>query len=176
MRDIQEYGNSLSISGMVLGNGQEIDIIYFEQPVGKLNTVVPTPDELEKILNQLDVLDITSSQKAVLRKSQRIIDQKIAWKVFKRDSYWCVYCGDDSTPLTVDHLVLWEEGGDSVEANMVSACRKCNHTRGSQPVDQFLSSNYYRRVFNIRSMHTDSIIGMWKEAQKLPLRKTKRSR
>ncbi len=65
--------------------------------------------------------------------------------MFKRDGYACRYCGRDDVPLTVDHLVCWESGGPSTEANLVSACRKCNKIRGNTPYADWLSHEYYVR-------------------------------
>ena len=49
-------------------------------------------------------------------------------------------------PLTVDHLVCWEVGGPSTEANLVSACRKCNKVRGNTPYPDWLTNGYYVQV------------------------------
>jgi 5-methylcytosine-specific restriction endonuclease McrA len=48
--------------------------------------------------------------------------------------------------MTVDHLVLWEEGGPSTEANLLSACRKCNKTRGNTQYSAWLKSPFYGKV------------------------------
>jgi|GEM_PF-1832798 len=84
--------------------------------------------------------------KTILRKSERAIAQQVSWDVFRRDSYGCRYCGNDQVPLTVDHLVLWEHGGPSTPENLVSACRKCNKTRGRTPYADWLRSEHYLRV------------------------------
>jgi hypothetical protein len=81
--------------------------------------------------------------KAFLRKSERRIEAKVTWDVFRRDGYRCRYCGNDKTPLTVDHVITWESGGPSTEENMVSACRKCNGARGDMPYEQWLVSHRY---------------------------------
>ena len=49
-------------------------------------------------------------------------------------------------PLTVDHLVCWEEGGPSIEANLVSSCKKCNKIRGNTPFEAWLRHPVYRKV------------------------------
>jgi 5-methylcytosine-specific restriction endonuclease McrA len=108
----------------------------------------------EKFLRQTDVLEaevIARSSdgtlcKALLRKSQRQIAQAVSWNVFRRDKYACRYCGKDDVPLTVDHLVLWEDGGPSIEANLLSACRKCNKARGNTQYEQWLQHPRYREV------------------------------
>lgn len=84
--------------------------------------------------------------KAIIRKSQRQISQGVSWAVYKRDGYRCRYCGAEGIPMTVDHLVLWEEGGPSIEANLVAACRKCNKVRGDTPYEEWLKHPYYRKV------------------------------
>jgi HNH endonuclease len=82
--------------------------------------------------------------KAVVRKSQRQISQGVSWAVYKRDGYKCRYCAADDVPLTVDHLVLWEEGGPSIKENLVSACRRCNKTRGNTQYSDWLEHNHYK--------------------------------
>lgn len=84
--------------------------------------------------------------KVVLRKSQRQIEAGVSWRVLKRDGFACRYCGKDDVPLTVDHLVCWEEGGPSVENNLVAADKRCNKTRGNLPYSQWLEHPYYKRV------------------------------
>lgn len=104
-----------------------------------------TTVEWDEFLRRTDLQEVEVSngvQKAILRKTQRTIDANVSWNVFRRDRYACRYCGRDDVPLTVDHLVLWEEGGPSVEANLVSACKKCNKTRGNTPYAEWLHSDY----------------------------------
>lgn len=93
-------------------------------------------------------------EKAILRKGQRTLETGVQWRVFKRDGYKCRYCANDDTPLTVDHLVLWEEGGPSIEANLVSACRKCNKTRGNKSYVDWLNSPEYKRLSAKLSVET----------------------
>jgi hypothetical protein len=173
MRPIEDYGNKLTIIGMVVGDGEETQIVIFpdEKTQTEVETIFPTQEELLQIFNQLDTLKITSSQKVVLRKSQRHIDQNISWQVFRRDGFKCVYCAEEQKALTVDHLVLWEELGDSVPDNLVTSCKKCNHTRGSQQLPEFLKSDYYRRVSLNAPVRDELILEMYEKAKLLPLRK-----
>jgi len=85
-------------------------------------------------------------RKVIVRKSTRNISQEVSWRVFRRDKCKCRYCGNDKVPLTVDHLVLWEEGGPSIEDNLTAACKKCNKTRGNMQYADWLNSSYYRKV------------------------------
>jgi hypothetical protein len=111
-------------------------------------------DEWKLFLRQTDILETEilarSSNgelaKAILRKSQRQIDQGVSWRVFKRAGFRCEYCGNDGVPLTVDHLICWESGGPSIEENMASACRKCNKMRGNTDYAAWLKHPYYLKV------------------------------
>jgi 5-methylcytosine-specific restriction endonuclease McrA len=90
--------------------------------------------------------DKNGLKKAILRKSTRQIDAGVSWRVFKRDEYTCRYCGKDDVPLTVDHLVLWEKGGPTIEDNLVACCKKCNKKRGNMKYEDWLVSDYYKKV------------------------------
>lgn len=178
MRPIEDYGNKLSIVGMIVGNGEENDIILFNSESNpnpeneNVHIITPTTEELQAIFKQLDTLEITNSQKTVLRKSQRQIDQVVAWNVFRRDGYRCVYCGKGDMPLTFDHIILWEEGGASVEENGLTACKKCNHTRGSKQLPDFLESSYYKSIRgNIDAMTYFELLKAYSIAFLLPLAK-----
>lgn len=165
--DLLKIGNTIQIAGAVyLGEGQVILAMFpdergsvspgasFEGAEGR-STVACLDMDLDdwtRFLLQTDVLETEILEKAsdgklakaIVRKSQRIISQEISWSVYRRDGYRCRYCGVDNTPLTVDHLVLWEEGGPSIEANLLSACRKCNRVRGNTQYAAWLEHPRYR--------------------------------
>jgi 5-methylcytosine-specific restriction endonuclease McrA len=111
-------------------------------------------EEWKTFLRQTDLMETEvlaraadqSIVKAILRKSTRAVDQTINWNCFRRDNYTCRYCGNNKIALTVDHLVRWEEGGPSTEANMLSACRKCNKVRGDKSYADWLRDPYYLKV------------------------------
>ncbi len=64
--------------------------------------------------------------------AQRIWRQSI----FDRDDNACVYCGSDRE-LTLDHVVPKSKGGPTTASNCVTACRKCNHAKGSMSLADF---------------------------------------
>jgi len=146
--DIYDVGNKLQLYGAIYSDGSKTYLIPLpDENASELqNQVVLQMDatEMEAFLAQTDVLDVRAG-KAILRKSQRQIDQIMAWKVYARDSYQCRYCGRH-LPLTVDHVVLWEDGGATVEDNLVSSCRRCNKMRGNMQYKDWLSSNDYAKV------------------------------
>ena len=144
--DLYDSKNAVYLDGTINGTAAEQEI-----PV---QVICMNAEEWAQLLRQTDLLEtevlVKSSDgtvaKAIIRKSARQIDQGTSWKVFKRDQYKCRYCGADDVPLTVDHLVLWENEGPSTENNLVSACRKCNKVRGNMSYADWLKHPRYRQV------------------------------
>jgi 5-methylcytosine-specific restriction endonuclease McrA len=62
-------------------------------------------------------------------------------RVFARDAYRCVYCGNPFPveQLSLDHVQPRMRGGDNSEGNLVTACRACNTRKGSLPAWAFLA-------------------------------------
>jgi len=54
--------------------------------------------------------------------------------LFGRDRNLCLYCGNthSDAELTRDHVVPTSRGGTDRWDNVVSACRRCNHRKGSR--------------------------------------------
>lgn len=54
--------------------------------------------------------------------------------LFRRDENLCLYCGKEYSDrlLTRDHVIPISRGGKDVWSNVVSACRACNHKKGSR--------------------------------------------
>lgn len=55
--------------------------------------------------------------------------------VFKRDGYTCQYCGDKNE-LTIDHLIPKAKGGKTIWNNLVTACKKCNSSKGNESPEE----------------------------------------
>ena len=153
---LHDIGNTIQLAGGVWsGNGKAyLCLLPDERNDVPIEVLEMTPDEWQAFLRQTDLLEtevLTKAAdgtiaKAILRKSTRQIDQGTSWRVFKRDGYKCRYCGADDVPLTVDHLVRWEEGGPSTEANLLSSCRKCNKVRGDTSYADWLQHPRYKAV------------------------------
>lgn len=55
------------------------------------------------------------------------------WKeVMFLDNFSCVYCGEHSSELTVDHFIPASLGGPDVIQNLVAACASCNGIKSSR--------------------------------------------
>lgn len=68
-------------------------------------------------------------------------------RVFERDDYRCVYCGQrlDADELSVDHLEPRVRGGDLSPGNLVTACKACNTLKGHRRLGEFLRENVEAR-------------------------------
>lgn len=156
---IRDFGNTIQITGMVLqGPNQTYIAVFPDEHLDSSSSSLIQLDmgikDFEQFLYQSDVLETEMlwPKHAIVRKSQRQIDQNVTWKVFRRDSYTCRYCGRNDIPLSVDHVVRWEDGGPTVEDNLVSSCRPCNRTRGNLSYRDWIASPVYKR----RSVGLDS--------------------
>lgn len=58
--------------------------------------------------------------------------------VFERDGGKCVYCGATGE-LAADHIIPLQRGGRSVMENLNTACRRCNSSKGTRLVEEWLS-------------------------------------
>lgn len=155
--NLHDFGNTIQVSGVIYSD-REVNYICM-MPKEAFDERVPRVLELpredwDKILRQTDLVETEILQKAedgklvkaFIRKSTRSISQHVSWAVFRRDTFRCQYCGADDVPLTVDHLVLWEEGGPSTEENLLTCCKKCNNARGNMQYADWLEDKYYKRV------------------------------
>lgn len=174
--DIYAIGDTIQLVGaiysgegkmfLVLLPGEKADL---PQEILEMNAA-----DWEKFLFQTDVLETAILEKAsdgtiakaIVRKSQRQIDNVMQWTVWRRDQYRCRYCGRDDVPLTVDHLVIWEKGGPTVPANLVSACKKCNKIRGDLEYTKWLEHSYFKQVS--RNLLDAERVALWTLADTLP--------
>ncbi len=146
-----EFGNNYGMRALLFVDRDDHGVIVKlpqgpELDLTNIDVMYPSIEEWKELLFQLDVKDIeglSEGEKVLLRKSQRNVDRKITWKVFRRDGFKCRYCGIDQVPMTVDHVILWEEGGATVEENLLCSCGKCNKTRGNMFYEKWLQSEYY---------------------------------
>jgi len=79
------------------------------------------------------------------------------YNMYMRDLFKCQYCDDvfDFDELTIDHVVPRSEGGTTKWENCVTACKPCNHRKGSstkiKPMVKPYKPDYY------------SLVNRWKE-------------
>lgn len=187
---LHDIGNTIQLVGAVYtGNGRKFLMIFPDEHgelFGDSEVLEMDHAEWETFLKQTDYLETEMRtvdeatgklMRAIVRKSQRQVDQNISWTVFRRDGYKCRYCGKDDVPLTVDHLVLWEEGGPTTEANLVSACRKCNRTRGNKQYIDWLTSEYYhnvtRNLNSVQRFANSALVGTLDKIERVKFKRTR---
>jgi 5-methylcytosine-specific restriction endonuclease McrA len=71
--------------------------------------------------------------------------------MYLRDLYQCQYCADTFShdELTIDHVVPRANGGITSWENSVTACKSCNHSKGSKlwkPLRMPYKPDYYQLV------------------------------
>ena len=60
--------------------------------------------------------------------------------IYLRDGLACCYCGEsveNGAKLTLDHIIPHSQGGKNDAINLVTACHRCNSSRGDRTVYQF---------------------------------------
>ena len=86
----------------------------------------------DKLVNETVINNSNSNQiKIKTRRTPRDINERLRFKVLKRDNFKCVYCGkspatDSNVELHVDHIIPWSKGGETVIENLQTSCSKCN--------------------------------------------------
>jgi len=170
--NLYDIGNTIQLAGAIYADGERVYLVPLPDELTgdqdfilsvviqgnrRVNILDMDRDDWVRFLRQTDLLETEilahagengnrGLVKAILRKSARQISQGVSWQVYKRDGYRCRYCGAEGIPMTVDHVITWEEGGPSIPENLVTACRKCNKVRGNTPYAQWLQHPYYLKV------------------------------
>ena len=66
---------------------------------------------------------------ARLRRKEIVLSRK---NILKRDNHTCQYCGIRSVPMTIDHIIPRQRGGEDSWYNLVAACVACNTRKGNR--------------------------------------------
>lgn len=74
-------------------------------------------------------------------------DRRLA--LYLRDEFRCAYCERDlrdarREEVTLDHLIPRCEGGGNENANLVTACLRCNSQRGDAPWREYAQGGVAR--------------------------------
>jgi 5-methylcytosine-specific restriction endonuclease McrA len=93
-----------------------------------------TEEEWTDFLQRSDNPEVlVMPEKAFHRKIRFEISGAVQQKIWVADNYRCVYCGAymGKAQLTIDHFTPLELGGVNNTSNYLSACRRCNKSKGS---------------------------------------------
>jgi 5-methylcytosine-specific restriction endonuclease McrA len=79
------------------------------------------------------------------------------YNLYLRDLHTCQYCDEvfDHKELTIDHVLPRASGGKTVWDNCVTACKPCNHRKGSKlqkPLRMPYKPEYYSLVSKWKNM------------------------
>lgn len=128
------------LSAMVFSDGETgVEVFMPNERIPEIAVTIQfNREQWEDVLSELDDLHIKVPSpdgltKALVRKSQRTMEQHIVWEAYRRDNFTCQYCGHKDRPLTVDHYTPRELGGSSTLENLKTSCRPCNKLKGSMP-------------------------------------------
>lgn len=116
------------------------------------NAIRPCELSVLLVTGQAESLELGSTQQWEVRSPSLVLqipehirltsnNPKRHWKappvsrreVFRRDSHACQYCGS-TKHLTLDHVIPRSKGGTHTWDNVVTACEKCNSTKGDRLV------------------------------------------
>lgn len=82
--------------------------------------------------------DTTESEHAASpkRRTKREISERQRFRILVRDGFRCKACGaspldNPGTELHVDHILPWSRGGETVDENLATKCKRCNLGKGN---------------------------------------------
>ena len=75
--------------------------------------------------------NLTSAPQTGLHRTPRSVNLRLRFLVLRRDNFACQSCGRSPAShhglvLQVDHVVAWENGGETLLANLQTLCEPCN--------------------------------------------------
>lgn len=60
------------------------------------------------------------------------------WLAIQEAFGWaCAYCGIDSVPMTMDHVIAIANGGHDTASNIVPACLSCNSRKNNRSAEEY---------------------------------------
>ena len=93
-------------------------------------------DEEQNNANITEIKDITRSEKTLKHKTKREISDRLRFRILMRDGFTCKKCGrspmkEMGVELHIDHILPWSKGGETVQENLETKCKKCNLGKGN---------------------------------------------
>ena len=111
---------------MVMGAKRAIILI--------LNEKVEALENYKEIIHSA-YLNLPLPSVIKLREYARITRKEIVLtrkNILKRDNHECQYCGICSVPMTIDHIIPRQWGGEDTWYNLITACVPCNTNKGNR--------------------------------------------
>lgn len=78
----------------------------------------------------------------------KFVSQKVRLAIYLRDNLTCLYCGEKSADLTLDHVTPISQGGANSYNNLVTCCRSCNSKKQDRELKSFATLTAYFDILN----------------------------
>jgi hypothetical protein len=139
-----DLGSVLKVEGIVIGGeGTQAVFMLPSSTFTATDSFGLTAEEWVELLRRTDDPEVlVGPAKAFHRKVRYEISGSVQQKVWLADGLKCMFCnakmGD--VQLTIDHFVPLELGGKNDTSNYLSACRRCNKSKGAMPAQDWCDS------------------------------------
>lgn len=133
-------GQSMDQHVLVLNlNYEPLNICSFRRALGLLFVDKATVLETNGVVIRSEKLAI--QMPSVVRLNYQIKRPRPELKlsrrsILARDNHTCQYCGSQTPPLTIDHVVPRVRGGAHTWENLVCSCCECNNKKGNRTLNE----------------------------------------
>jgi 5-methylcytosine-specific restriction endonuclease McrA len=95
-----------------------------------------TSENIQQDIDEEQNLPESRLDTSVIHRTRREISDRQRFRILVRDGFQCKACGASPlrTPgveLHVDHILPWSKGGETVDKNLETKCKKCNLGKGN---------------------------------------------
>jgi 5-methylcytosine-specific restriction endonuclease McrA len=137
-----DIGSLLRVEGLIVGGGGARALLLLPNTVPLVcpRQIELSTEEWSEYLRRSDDPEILVMPiKAFHRKLRYEISGAVQQKIWVADGLVCMYCQRKmgEVQLTIDHFIPLEMGGANDQSNYLSACRRCNKDKGSEPPKDF---------------------------------------
>ncbi len=142
----QDIGSGIKISGLVVETSVDTAVLLLPSSIvdhtgNGVQFYQLDAEQWSDFIRRSDNPDLMDESKIFQRKVRYEVSGVVQQKIWAADGFKCVYCGRNmgEVQLTIDHLVPLELGGANDESNYLSACRRCNKSKGSLDPEKWLA-------------------------------------
>ncbi|HEX9971350.1 MAG TPA: HNH endonuclease [bacterium] len=120
-----------SFEPMTITSAKKAIILIY---LGKAEIVEKNNSFVRSISTRLPLPSIVRLTRYINVPRKRIILSRK--NIIKRDNHQCQYCGSRNGPVTIDHIIPRDRGGQDTWENLVSACVTCNNRKGNRTPEE----------------------------------------
>lgn len=116
---------------MTVTNAKKAIILLY---LGKAELVEKNNAVVHSVRNSMPLPSIVRLTRYINVPRKRIILSRK--NIIKRDNHQCQYCGHRNGPVTIDHVIPRDRGGEDTWENLVCACVRCNNKKGNRTPEE----------------------------------------